>query len=95
MNDSGAALSFGQTLNGFDGGDFAANARGDVAFFGTSGLDRMVMVHKADGTDKLAAITSDRSPEDDWFIGYNGISLSDIRCCVLYRRGLERRAAAD
>ena len=34
-------------------------------------------VRKADGTDALVALSTERSAENDWFILYNSLSLSD------------------
>jgi hypothetical protein len=77
LGDDNPALGFPANLNSFYGQEFAVNARGDVAYFAYSGQDRYLAVRKADGSDALVAISSDRSPENDWFIGFNGISLSD------------------
>ena len=77
LSDDNPPLSIPVSLGGFYGPDFAVNARGDLAYFGYSGSDRFVAVRKADGTDALVALSTERSAENDWFILYNSLSLSD------------------
>ncbi len=73
----GYVSSFGTIVSNCFGSDVAANSRGDVAFPVLTPAGPALFLKRADGSDRLVAISSRRGPDSEWFLGLFGSALSE------------------
>lgn len=73
----GYVTSFGAVVTGLIGTEMAVNTRGDLAIPVVTPSGPALLVKKSDGTDALAAIASEKGPDQEWFLQIYGSGISE------------------
>lgn len=73
----GYVATFGTAMKYHLGQELTSNSRGDVAFPVYTASGAALFVHRADGTDTLVAIGSQRGPDGEWFLDIFGAGIGE------------------